>query len=567
MLSLLLIFLPWVLGEVANYKTIPKGINPTLYSSDDFVIQLDDYTFNDTIFCTGRNCTSYLVEFYSDWCGHCRSFAPLYKELANDVRAWQDVVQIAAINCADSVNHITCQSNGVHFFPFIKYFPRNSTYAFKESKLRPYHSLAEMRDQLTKVVMDDYSVNRFEDWPKFDYLGDFVTWDELWDGSPASAEHLAVVFENHQASLTGAQLLLDLHMQRHLLVLRRCLRNHPLADALHLTDFPSLVIFKRGEKKPNVVSELRRLLLSELKNFMNGTAYLSMKSAQFHSRKNRTNPCDVDPEKCRELFYASEVDMLKAMRYALYRESSRTGGPLTGTNLTALHSFVGLLADHFPMTTTYRNNVMLEQSMRAVKVFARLREFIENRGLDSEITTDDWQKEFIAAEEEAGNPFAVNSDWEHCRGSSGQYRGYTCGLWVAFHAITVSAYKQASEHLSDFKPAEPLKAIRAWIVSFFGCLHCRQHFLKMTTYTLPIETQVRNPDDVFMYLWRTHNIVNARLQGRDTEDPLYPKVQFPATFLCQNCTLNGSLVDKEVRNFLLDYYSRIKPFQMGNFFL
>ncbi|KJH40773.1 thioredoxin [Dictyocaulus viviparus] len=202
----LFMFLPYLtLCNMANYGTVPKGLNPTLYSTDDLVIQLDENTFNDTIFCSGNDCSSYLVEFYSDWCGHCRSFAPLYKELANDVRGWQDVVKIAAINCADNVNFNTCRENGVDFVPLIKYFPRNSTDAFSGSKLRPYHSLAEMRDQLTKVVMDDYSVNRFNDWPTFDYLRDIVTWSELWDGSAESAQHLAVVFENHQASLTGAQ--------------------------------------------------------------------------------------------------------------------------------------------------------------------------------------------------------------------------------------------------------------------------------------------------------------------------------------------------------------------------
>ncbi|EYC33929.1 hypothetical protein Y032_0001g170 [Ancylostoma ceylanicum] len=564
---LLLLLLPWVNSEVANYGNVPKGVNPTLYDSDDLVIQLDEGSFNDTIFCVGKNCTSYLVQFYSDWCGHCRSFAPLYKALSSDVRGWQDVVKIAAINCADSVNHMTCQNNGVQFFPYIKYFPRNSSDAFAGSKLRPYQSMAEMRDQLTKVVMDDYAVNRFSDWPNFDYLGDVVTYGELWEGAPPSTQHMAIIFENHQASLTGAQLLLDLHPHKDRLLVRRCLRNHPLADALHLTDFPSLAIFKRGEKKPILVAELRRLLLTELENFLKDDSDPSRQTVQFHSRKNRTNPCDADPEKCRALFFVSEVDMLKAMRYALFRETSRTNAPLTGSNLTALHAFVNLLADHFPVSTTYGNSTVLDRSTRAVKVFARLRDYLENRGLDSTITPEEWQREFIAAEESAGNPFAVNSDWEHCRGSSGQFRGYTCGLWVTFHTLTVSAYKQAEEHLSDFRPLAPLQAIRAWVVSFFGCLHCREHFLKMTTGTFPMEVQVKKPEDVFMYLWRAHNIVNARLQGRDTEDPQFPKVQFPGQFLCSNCTANGSLVDSETREFLLDYYSQIKPFQSPKFLL
>ena len=51
-------------GEIADIGTVPKGVNPTLYDSvEDSVIQLDETTFNDTVFCTGReDCSSYLVE-------------------------------------------------------------------------------------------------------------------------------------------------------------------------------------------------------------------------------------------------------------------------------------------------------------------------------------------------------------------------------------------------------------------------------------------------------------------------------------------------------------------------
>ncbi|KAF8386788.1 hypothetical protein PRIPAC_75930 [Pristionchus pacificus] len=554
-----------LLAEVADFGTVPKGMNPTLYSSDDRVIQLDESTFNETIFCTRPDCPSFIVEFYSDWCGHCRSFAPLYKQLGKDVHSWNPVVRVAAMNCADSVNSATCRANGVQYFPYIKYFPRNATEPTSGNLLRAFRTLSEMRDQLTKHVMDDYSVNRFDDWPNFDFLKDMTTFSELWEemGLNSSAEFVALVFENHPSSLTGAQLLMDLLPYTDRLYARRALKNHPLVEALHLTDFPSLVIFKKGQRVPVVQAELRRLLLNEMEQFLHAEKEQSEVEVQFTARKNASEECINEPEKCKLRYYVSESDMLKAMRYAILRETARTGAPLSGSNLTALHGFLSMLHDHFPvMTVNGDDEQPLPRSSAAISVFARLRDWLEERGAnvnDSEyavVDVDDFQKEFLAAEEDAGNPFPITAEWEHCKGSTRQLRGYSCGLWTTFHTLSVSAYKQGN-NASNASPLPLLSSIRAWVEHFFGCIHCRDHFVKMTTRTFPIEIEAKRFDDVYLYLWKAHNIVNARLKGRDTEDPQFLKYQFPARFLCNNCSASE---EQTIKPFLLSYYSDIKPY-------
>ncbi|CCD61191.1 Sulfhydryl oxidase [Caenorhabditis elegans] len=563
---LLILLITPVLADIATYGYHPKGANPTLYSPEDSVLQLDEATFNDTIFGAQSGAAGYLVEFYSDWCGHCRAFAPTYKNLAKDVDGWQNIVKIAAINCADPVNEPVCRSNGVRFFPLIKYFPRDSLNSTEGSQIKPYSTVSEMRGQLTKAVMDDYALNRYPEWPTFDFLKDVVTYGELWNESSSSANHIAIIFETNQASLTGAQLLLDLSGNRDRLVARRCLKSHPLAEALKITDFPSLAIFKRGERKPVLIAELRRLLLREIDQFLGKPTDNHLQTIHFSSRKNKTIDCNKNPELCKPNYFVSEVDMLKAMRYALFRESARTGAPLQAANLSALYEFTSLLADTFPTTTiegaSDNSTVLhLDRSSRAVRVFSRLRDFIAEKGLEAPISVEDWQKEFLAAEEEAGHPFPLNTNWEHCAGSSTQYRGYTCGLWTTFHALTVSAFKNWQNKTNDITlPLPPLQSIRDWVGSFFGCNHCRDHFLKMTTDTFKIEANVRRPEDVYLYLWKAHNKVNARLHGRETEDPKFPKYQFPAKFLCVDCNAKGFLNEDDTQPFLIDYYSRIRPF-------
>ncbi|KHN70952.1 Sulfhydryl oxidase 2 [Toxocara canis] len=566
---LVLLIVAVIYAEVARIGQPPHGVNPTLYSAkEDPIIQLDENTFNDTVFCHGdiHKCTAFVVEFYSDWCAHCRSYAPLYKSLAKDIQRWHKVVKVGAMNCADPLNEMTCRANGVLFFPFIKYYPRNTTNPLNASKLRPLQTLTEMRDQVTQAILGDYATNKFPDWPQFDFLGDVNTYGELWAGTPLSVSIMAIVFESGPESLIGAQLLLDLTKYSDRVTGRRCLKSHPLVDALHITDFPTMAVYKRGERGPAFTVELRRLLFSELEIFLDKNNQQTTKSFMTSNANRSSISCELYPEICRSRYYVSELDMLKAIRYALYREVARTGSSLNGANLTALYNFLSALAESFPRTTTLnsinetKQTQPLRQSDLAIEVFKFLRDFLNERGLNSSIAIEEYQREFLRAEEHNNRPFPINEEWEHCKGSNPQFRGYTCGLWTTFHALTVQSYKDGHNDAS-YEPLPPLHAVRGWVDQFFGCRHCRDHFIRMTTRTFPMDSLVRKADDVFLYLWKAHNIVNARLKGRDTEDPEFRKYQFPAPFLCPFCSENGQFNETQTKQFLLDYYSAIMPFR------
>lgn len=64
-----------------------------------------------------------------------------------------------------------------------------------------------------------------------------------------------------------------------------------------------------------------------------------------------------------------------------------------------------------------------------------------------------------------------------------------------------------------------------------------------------------------MYLWRAHNTVNKRLKGRETEDPRFPKVQFPASYLCKDCNVGeeNENLNRQVEDYLIKYYTNIRP--------
>jgi hypothetical protein len=68
--------------------------------------------------------------------------------------------------------------------------------------------------------------------------------------------------------------------------------------------------------------------------------------------------------------------------------------------------------------------------------------------------------------------------------------------------------------------------------------------------------QVHKNEDVYLYLWRAHNVVNARLKGRETEDPKFPKLPFPAPFLCKDCHVGetNENINRLVEDYLVGPY-------------
>ena len=58
---------------------------------------------------------------------------------------------------------------------------------------------------------------------------------------------------------------------------------------------------------------------------------------------------------------------------------------------------------------------------------------------------------------------------------------------------------------------------------------CREHFEQNTR---DLDEKVKTNEDGVLFLWRIHNSVNSRVSGSATDDPLYPKIQWPSEHLC-----------------------------------
>jgi len=71
-------------------------------------------------------------------------------------------------------------------------------------------------------------------------------------------------------------------------------------------------------------------------------------------------------------------------------------------------------------------------------------------------------------------------------------------------------------------------------------------------------SSVVRADEAVLWLWRAHNEVNERLKGAASEDPAFPKQQFPPASLCPSCHSGGKWDEKAVLDFMVRYYSDVR---------
>lgn len=109
------------------------------------VLDLIPENFDKVVFESGKPT---LVEFFAPWCGHCKTLAPVYEQLAQSFASSKDV-QIAKVD-ADAEKSLG-RKFGVQGFPTLKWFDGKS----KEPK--EYKGGRDL-ESLTKFVTENTGV-------------------------------------------------------------------------------------------------------------------------------------------------------------------------------------------------------------------------------------------------------------------------------------------------------------------------------------------------------------------------------------------------------------------------
>ncbi len=117
-----------------------------LLTAAEAVLDLTPSNFDDIVLKSGKPA---LVEFFAPWCGHCKSLAPVYEELATVFQHASSKVSVAKV---DADNHKSLGSRfGVQGFPTLKWFDGKSDTPTDYSGGRDLESLSKFITEKTSI--------------------------------------------------------------------------------------------------------------------------------------------------------------------------------------------------------------------------------------------------------------------------------------------------------------------------------------------------------------------------------------------------------------------------------
>lgn len=109
------------------------------------MIVLTDSNFEDNVY---GDESAWFVEFYAPWCGHCKSLAPEWAELATNLKG---EVKVAKVDATE--NKAIAERFGVRGYPTIKFFPagkKDDSSAVDYDGQRSASALADWAREKTK---------------------------------------------------------------------------------------------------------------------------------------------------------------------------------------------------------------------------------------------------------------------------------------------------------------------------------------------------------------------------------------------------------------------------------
>ncbi|KAH8335750.1 hypothetical protein KR074_012633, partial [Drosophila pseudoananassae] len=484
----------------------------SLYNKDDNVEMLDSESLPSTLSLKPE---SKLVQFLNSFCGDCQRFAPVFKSLSRDLYQWRKVLRVYAVDCAQERNVEICREFNIRQTPTLRYF--SSELAGKELGLG-----VDIPSQDPKVIVstlaDLVSKDKYESpgQPNFGYLKPYETLSSLFQHDDQA--FVALVYQPKDSQI-GRDSILSLLPYDQVAV--RVFEDYHLLSHLGIQPSNSTVfmIDRKGKTKSLSGTEGYKASIGKFLESLNYKPEpplpepIQTDSSEFLDQQKQAIIVQVLKQP-RKIYRA---DLEQAVDKLLHIELPKAL-ILRGDNFTALHSFLRVLSQLNPLNKN--GKILLLGLDKALAAF--------NGTSGSEFA------DTVAAVEKPLPKVFKGKRYVGCVSSKPFLRGFTCSLWSLFHFLTVEAGQSANQ----LPPGTVLSAIHGFVKYFFGCSDCSNHFQEMAKRRRM--DLVRTHDEEILWLWAGHNEVNERLSGDATEDPQFPKIQFPSPESCPSCRNNAS---------------------------
>ncbi|KAL1400569.1 hypothetical protein pipiens_002056 [Culex pipiens pipiens] len=509
-----------LLKRQADSAVSSKDENTGLYDSNDSVISLNAANLKAQVY--GKSHAS-LVEFYNSYCGFCRRYAPVWKQLASDILGWNRQVKVTALDCSRDENNAICREFEVMAYPTIRFFA--PYYEDGDQKIGDPLSAHAEAEVINALIEHMHNVtHKPAGWPEFTPL-DLSTLKkaELFvtpEGRTVPPKYAYLVNENEPNGTTvGSQVILDF-LDTSLAVVRRT------TDKTEPSGLKVIVGGTMGEIRLPVDEFSREKVAGAIRRHLNEHHISVTEVSTKSTSKDPVTEQDISAimeqkqeealkERVQELgpTVIYQADLEEAVRFALFKEVARYK-KIDGERLLALQRFLNVLVRYFP----FNDNGM--------KFLKEVRQYVLNA--ESEVKAEEYTVQIKQLEQNRAPVFS-STRWMGCSSEKDGLRRYPCGLWTLFHYLTV----QAAETEISTDPLEILQAMHGYIKYFFGCSDCSSHFQQMAARNKI--WNVTSKDDAILWLWSSHNEVNKRLSGDATEDSDHPKIQFPDAETCPEC--------------------------------
>ncbi|XP_044253532.1 sulfhydryl oxidase 1-like [Tribolium madens] len=513
------------------FLSISTQSDELLYESSDGVEILDVNNFNTKV---ENSQTAWLVKFYLGWCGTCQKLSSEWKKFRNEIIQWTDLVNVGAISCSDPVNTPICVDHNISAYPTVKYFPENYTSLNLGSViLKGEHlDVKSIKERVIERIRTEIIEGRGQMYPNLSPYK-HSNLENLFEGLSESVKYVFLVVESPDQCL-GAETALNLHKTPNISIKYSLSTNTELMKNLQITKFPTVVVLDRYK---NVSKRFTENTKDVIESFLvhNG---LEIKILETNPRKSSK----VAPtqsllsqiiRKMGDVIF--QVDFEAALRYSLKQEISVVK-VITNERLEALKAYLTVIEKYFPFG--YKNSSLVTN---LIKVTSN-REKVQG----VEILQ-------LVEKAEKNHSFSSSQTYLGCQGSVKGKRRYPCSLWQLFHYLTVNSED----------PREVLNAMHGYIKYFFSCGGCSKHFQQMA-----IERNLQGVssfEEGLLWLWEAHNVVNERLKGDITEDPVFRKEQFPARLQCPECyEEDGSWRRRKVFEYLKKMYGKYNVRYIGS---